>query len=221
MVTGSGPDLGPLREMTAALATTGHNFTMTTVGSSMIGSVDPARHAAGAEATGNGVDLAEVVVNGQIYLRADLGAGLDQQTGITPNAWMTLDPAEITTTNELLVQPDGSDPVDLGGIETGITALQRSDVHHLQGTLDLTRVTGHTLPDPDEVVQAGNAAKSAPFTVTADASGRISQFEVNADGFDPTLSLRVDYSGYGAPHSITPPTGAVAAPAGIYALFNG
>jgi hypothetical protein len=207
--------------MIAPLGTTGHNFTMTTVGSKMTGSVDPPHHAASADASGGGVELTETVVDGRIFLKADLGQALDQQAGITPNAWMTLDPTKIMPTNQLLVQPDGSDPVDLAGIAAGITALQRPDARHLHGTMDLSRITGHTVPDSDEVARAGQAATQVPFTVTADASGRISELRVNADAFDPTLSLLVDFSGYGTPTAIKAPTAAVAAPTGIYALFNG
>ncbi|HEY1485706.1 MAG TPA: hypothetical protein VGF84_06360 [Micromonosporaceae bacterium] len=221
MAEPSGPvDLDPLSAMTTALRTTGHNVTMTTQGSTMVGAVDPAHGAADADAKGFGLDLDEVVVNGQIYVKVDLGASTDQQDGIMPNVWMRLDPKQINAANELLVQPNASGPVDIAGIAAGITELRRDDARHLEGTIDLTKISGHTTPDPDEVTRAGTAATRVPFAVTADANGRITRFQVYAGTFDPGLSLRVDYSGYGSPHAIAAPASSVPAPPSIYALFN-
>jgi hypothetical protein len=106
------------------------------------------------------------------------------------------------------------------GIMTGMTSLHRIDANHLGGTLDLARVTGHTLPDPEEVARAGAAATKAPFTVTADAQGRITDFRVDTKAFDPTLSLDVVFSNYGAGAPIVSPATTVPAPKNVYTLFN-
>jgi hypothetical protein len=213
-------DLGPMAAMTAALSTTGHDTTMTTRSSTTVGAVDPADHTASAVAKGSGAEIDEIVANGKIFVRADLGTELDQEGGISPTVWMRVDPGQIGKTNELLIQPDGSDPVDMAGIMTGITALERVDGHHLHGTIDLTKVSGHTQPDADEVSRDGAAVARVPFTVTADAHGRISMFHVDADSFDPSLSLTVAYTDYGSPSRITPPATSVPAPATVYGLFN-
>jgi hypothetical protein len=215
-----GLDLGPMTAMTAASSTTGHDTTMTTRSSTTVGAVDPADHTASAVAKGSGAEIDEIVANGKIFVRADLGTELDQEGGISPTVWMRVDPGQIGKTNELLIQPDGSDPVDMAGIMTGITALERVDGHHLHGTIDLTKVSGHTQPDADEVSRDGAAVARVPFTVTADAHGRISMFHVDADSFDPSLSLTVAYTDYGSPSRITPPATSVPAPATVYGLFN-
>jgi hypothetical protein len=216
----AGPDLGAMAAMVAALKTTGHNVVMTTKGSSMAGIVNPTANAASAVAKGSGVELDEVVNNGKIFIKADLGATLDTQAGISPNVWMQVDPKKVSQNNELLIQPDASDPVDLTGIMAGVTALQQRDAQHLQGTLDLRKVTGHTLPDPSEVARAGTPATHVPFTVAADSNGRISAFHVDASAFDPALTLDVAYSKYGAPDPVVEPASSVPAPATLYRLFN-
>jgi hypothetical protein len=133
---------------------------------------------------------------------------------------MQLDTAQIAADNQLLVQPDGSDPVDLPGIMTGVTAIHRIDATHLAGTIDLTRITGHTRPDPDEVKKAGAAAKKVPFTITADALGRVTNFTVDANAFDPILSVNVTFSDYGSGAAVTTPPASVPAPQNVYSLFN-
>jgi hypothetical protein len=216
----TGPDIGPMMAMTAALSTTGHDVTMTTKSSTTAGVVDPADHAASAVAKGNGAEIDEIVTGGQIYLKTELGTSLSSQAGISSNVWMTVDPTQIGPDNELLIQPDGSDPVDLAGIMAGITAVRQPDALHLQGTIDLSKVSGYTEPDPDEVSQAGTAATAVPFAVTADTSGRIALFTIDADAFDPGLSVSIGYSNYGSEASIVAPTAPIPAPNGIYSLFN-
>jgi len=215
------PDLAPLESMIAPLATTGHDLLMTTPGSRLTSSVDPSSKTAGAIATSPGISLDQIVAGGRIYLKANLGADLDKEVGITPNAWMTIDPAKINRSNNLLIQPDASDPIDLKGILTGVTALTPAGAHRVNGFLDLTKVTGHTRPDPQEVEKAGAKAKHVPFTAVADAQGRIEKFTVSADAFDPELSLDVAYSKYGAPTPVQVPTAARPAPDAVYTLFNG
>jgi hypothetical protein len=214
-----GPDLSALTTMARALATEPHNVVMTTQGSDVHGSVIPGRKAS-VIAQSSGLEIDEIVDNGQVWVRANLGTDLDSQVGIQPNQWMALDPARIAANNELLIQPDGNDPVDLKGIMTGMTGMQRMDGHHLRGTIDLTKVTGHTLPDPDEVAKAGQEALKVPFTATADPQGRISDFTIDANAFDPALSLHVVYSSYGAADPVVDPTAAIPAPDSLYTVFN-
>ena len=215
------PDISAFTAMTAALATTGHNMQMRTVGSVMVGSVNPAGHTATADVKNGPLEIAEVVSHGDIFVRANLGSDLNNQIGIAPDVWMKLDRSQINAHNELLIQPDASDPVDMAGISAGITSIQQTDPTHLTGTLDLTKVTGHTTPDPSEVAKAGPPATAVPFTARADANGRISEFTVTADAFDPALSLEVTYTDYGSPDPITAPTSSVPAPPSVYSAFNG
>jgi len=214
------PDFSPLLAMTSALKTTGHDVSLSTQGSTMTGSVDPADDKASAVAKSSGLEIDEIVANGNVYIKANLGTDLDTQAGISPDVWMQLDPSQVQPDNQLLVQPDGTDPVDMPGIMTGITDLKQTAPQNIEGTIDLTQITGHTLPDPDEVTQAGPAATHVPFTVRADPSGRIAEFQVYADSFDPALSLDVSYSNYGAQSAINAPASSIPAPATLYSLFN-
>ncbi len=210
----------PYVAMTAALTEIGHNTQMRAIGSTMNCSVDPANNTAMAAIKDGPIAIDEIVSHDKIYVRAQLGSDYDAQLGITDGVWMTMDPTQIKPDNQLLVQPDASDPVDLPGISAGITSIRQVDKAHLAGIIDLTKVTGHTLPDPDEVAKAGAAATSVPFAMRADASGRISEFSVAADGFDPALSLDVLYTDYGSPSTITPPSSTVSAPVSLYGIFN-
>ena len=214
------PDLGPLNAMTAALASTPHKIVMSTPGSSTTGAVDPAHHAARAVATTAEFEIDEVVSGGMVDVKANLGTETNGQLGITPTVWMKLDTSKLSPDNALLIQPDGTDLVDLAGIENGMTSLHAVDARHLTGTIDLTQVTGHTVPNPQEVLQAGTPATRAPFRVTADAQGRISEFTVDTSSFDPALGLDVRYSDYGAPEQVVLPGSSAPAPASIYQIFG-
>jgi hypothetical protein len=216
-----GPDLGALNAMTQALATTSHDVVMRTKTSSVTGSVHPTTKAAAAVAKARGLQIDEVVQKGSVWIRANLGATLNNEVGISPHAWMRLDPDRISKANQLLLQPDGSDPVDMHGIMTGITSLQQVNAQHLRGVIDLTKVTGHTVPDPDELTKAGKPATHVPFTVTADTDGRITDFAVDANAFDAILSLDVAYSAYGAGTPVVAPPTSVPAPQTLYGVFNG
>jgi hypothetical protein len=215
-----GTDLAALTAMASALGTTGHNVMMRTEASTMKGAVDPAHKTSMATVSNGTISIDEIVSNGKVFVRANFGPNIDSQLGIAPDAWMMMDPARIMPNNALLIQPNGTEPVDLAGISTGITSLTRTDPQHLKGTIDLTKVTGHTVPNPDEVSKAGLKATSVPFTVRADSSGRISELAVTADAFDPALSLDVLYTDYGSPTAISVPTGSTPAPDNMYSVFN-
>ena len=214
------PNITAASAMIAALTSTSHDVTMKTSSSMVRGSVDPASGTAHAVATSSGLEISEVVSRGKVFVEANLGKDFNEEVGIKPGTWMRLNPAQISSDNELLVQPDGSDPVDMPGIMSAVTAIHQVDATHLAGTLDLTRITGHTKPDPDQVKKAGAAAKKVPFTITADALGRVTNFHVNANAFDPILSVDVTYSHYGSGAATATPPASVTAPENVYSLFN-
>jgi hypothetical protein len=216
----TGPDLAPLTDMTKALSTTAHNVMMKTQGSAMTGSVMPEQHLTQATAKASGLEIGEIVDHGDIYLQVDLGTELNSEIGVPPTTWMKLDPAKIHAQNELLIQADGADPVDLAGIMKGITTLRQAGPDHVAGTLNLTKVHGHTVPDSTQVSKAGPAANSVPFSASADAKGRITVFHVDTTAFDPTLSLDVRYTSYGDAAPISPPPASIPAPDSVYAVFN-
>ncbi len=216
----TGPNLSAASTMISALTNTSHDVTMKTSTSMVRGSVNPADGTAHAVATSSGLEISEVVARGKVFVEANLGSDLNKEVGIKPGTWMHLNTAQISSDNELLVQPDGSDPVDMPGIMTAVTSIHQVDATHLAGTLDFTRITGHTRPDPDEVKKAGAAAKKVPFTITADALGRVTNFHVNANAFDPILSVDVTYSHYGSGAAVATPPASVPAPQNVYSLFN-
>jgi hypothetical protein len=213
-------DVTDLTAAIAPLKTTSHDVVMTTHDSRLKGSVDPARHAASLVATAGDLELDEVVDNGQVWLKMDLGASTNSQLGISKDQWMKLDPGKLNTDNNLPIRVNGSDPIDMPGIVAGVTSVTRVDPTHLKGVVDLTKVTGHNTPDPDEVKQAGDAAKAAAYTVATDTDGRITSFRVDTRSFDPALSVDIGYSRYGAASAITDPSTSVPAPDGVYSVFN-
>lgn len=217
---GSPADVADLAVAIAPLKTASHDVVMTTHDSRLKGSVDPSRHAASLVATAGDLELDEVVDNGQVWLKMDLGADTNSQLGISKDQWMKLDTSKLKTDSNLPIQVNGSDPIDMPGIIGGVTSVTRVDANHLKGVLDLTKMTGHNTPDPDEVKQAGDAAKAAAFTVATDAQGRITNFRVDTRSFDPALTVDIGYSRYGAASAITAPSTSVPAPDSVYTVFN-
>ena len=133
---------------------------------------------------------------------------------------MTIDPAKLSATNHLPIQADASDPIDMPGILASVADVNRVNDTTFKGTLDLTQVSGHNQPDPDQVARAGDAAKQTPFTATNDASGRITNLTVDTSGFDAGLGVTIDYSDYGAGTPIADPAANSAAPDSVYSVFN-
>jgi hypothetical protein len=213
-------DQADLLDTLNALTTTSHNVVMTTNTSTIKGSVDPARKAASIVATSGDLEVDEVVDDGQVWLKMDLGKDANSQLGITGDQWMRLEPAKLTANNNLPIQSDASDPIDMKGIFAAAADVKRINDTTFSGTLDLTAITGHNTPDPDEVAQAGAAATKTPFTVTTDDQGRISNLTVDTSGFDPDLGVRVDYSDYGAGTPVTDPASTSEAPDSVYTVFN-
>jgi len=213
-------DEADLRDTISALTTTSHNVAMTTPISTIKGSVDPAAKAAAIVATSGDLEVDEVVDDGQVWLKMDLGKDANSQLGISGNDWMALDPQKLSANNNLPIHADASDPIDMAGILAGVADAKRVDDTTFTGHLDLTKVSGHNTPDPDEVAQAGAAATATPFTVTTDDQGRILRFTVDTSGFDPGLGVAVDYSDYGAADPISDPASSSPAPDSVYSVFN-
>ncbi len=215
-----GGDRADLLGTLGALGTTSHDVVMTTSDSTIKGSVDPEARAASIAATSGDLEVDEVVHNGHVWLRMDLGRDANSQLGIIGGQWMSMDPAKMSATNHLPIQPDASDPIDMRGIFAGIVDVTHAHPTTFTGTLDLTKVAGRNAPDPDEVARAGEAATRTPFTVTTDDQGRIATLSVDTSAFDPALGVTVAYSGYGNATPITDPTGDVPAPDSVYSVFN-
>lgn len=213
--------MAALRATVAQLGDTGHNVTMKTIGAVTTGSVDAAGGNTSISINQDAsTEFDELVTGGKVYVRLNLDPASNDQLGVDPDKWMTLDPRKLPAHNLLPLQPDASDPVDMPGILDGVTAVRRVDASNYVGTIDLTKVRGHNQPDAGEVAAAGKPATRAPFTLTTDGQGRIVQFSVDASGFDATLSLDVNYTNYGTQDTVTAPASSVPAPPGVYALFK-
>lgn len=218
--SGGSSDVAALAKAIAPLATTGHDLVMTTRDSRLAGSVDPGARAARVAVAAGEIKLDEIVDDGRVWLKMDLGVEGNTQFGIRPGRWMRLDPRTLATDNNLPIRLSAADPIDMPGILRGVTTVTRPSANRFTGAIDLTKVTGHNRPDPDSVAKAGNLAKSAPYTLTTDMRGRVTSFAVDTLAFDPGLSIQVAYSRYGDPSAITGPAGAIRAPRSVYAIVD-
>lgn len=203
----------------APLETLSHKVQMTTSRSKIQAAVDPPGGAGMLTDQEGSSQFAETVLGGQVWLKLDIDPNTNKQLGITPNTWMSLDPTKLPKNNALPIPPDASDPVDMPGILSGFNSVQQDSASQLSGTLDLTRITGRDRPDPNEVRQAGAAAKKVPYTLTIDGQHRISEFNADASGFDPGLSADIKYSSWGADPNIKAPSSPVPAPDALYTVL--
>jgi hypothetical protein len=105
------------------------------------------------------------------------------------------------------------------GILSGVNSVQQDSANQLSGTIDLTKISGRDKPDPNEVRQAGAAAKKVPYTMTLDGQHRISEFNADASGFDPGLSADIKYSSWGADPNVKAPSSSVPAPDALYTVL--
>lgn len=208
-----------LTRSVAALETLSHKVHMTTSRSTIQAAVDPPGGAGMLIDQEGSSQFAETVLGGQVWLKLNIDPNTNKQLGVTPNTWMSLDLTKLPKNNALPIPPDASDPLDLPGILSGVTSVQQDSANQLSGTLDLTNITGRDRPDPNEVRQAGPAAKKVPFTMTLDGQHRVSEFNVDASGFDPGLSADIKYSSWGANPNVKAPTSSVPAPDSLYTVL--
>ena len=208
-----------LTHSVAALETLSHKVQMKTSRSTIQASVDPPGGTGMLTDQEGSSQFAETVLHGQVWLKLDIDPNTNKQLGVTPNTWMSLDLTKLPKNNALPIPPDASDPVDMPGILTGVNSVQQDSANQLSGTIDLTKISGRDKPDPNEVNQAGAAAKKVPYTMTLDGQHRISEFNADASGFDPGLSADIKYSSWGADPNVKAPTSSVPAPDALYTVL--
>jgi hypothetical protein len=208
-----------LTQSVAALNALSHKVEMTTSRSKIRAAVDPPGGAGMLTDQEGASQFAETVLGGQVWLKLNIDPNTNKQLGITPNTWMSLDSAKLPKNNALPIPPDASDPVDMPGILSGVNSVQRDSANQLSGTLDLTKISGRDRPDPNEVRQAGAAAKKVPYTMLLDGQHRISEFNADASGFDPGLSADIKYSSWGADPNVKAPSPTVPAPDALYTVL--
>ena len=68
----------------------------------------------------------------------------------------------------------------------------------------------------------GDKAKAVPATITLDDKGRLAALTIDLSAVDPTATIKVTYSDFGAPVTIDPPakSDVVEAPKNVYDMFN-
>lgn len=147
---------------------------------------------------------------------------VNTELGISAEQWIAASPAKLTAGPGAKFDVASRDPLDLGKLFDGVTAVWRSDPTHLAGTVDYTRSHGVSAPDADELSEGGKAAASTPFTATLDGDGRLQTVSIDADGYNPDLTRTIALSDYGsAPAPARPAkSSVVAATPTVYQLFN-
>jgi hypothetical protein len=217
--------------LTAAIAqlkSAGFNFTQTqgdpAAGSGIKGpgSYDPSTKSAkevqkGSE-EGIKVELDATAVNGKLWLKLDAGA-INQQLKLPTGKWMLTNPAKVDAGSSPFDFSGSSDVLDIAGLMTSVSNVTLSG-STLSGTVDLTAATGDNTPDSDDVSSAGAAAKTAPFSATLDAQGRLTA--LNVDVASKALAEAFTFADYGSPSTIGAPAAAtvVTAPAALYSFLN-
>ena len=147
---------------------------------------------------------------------------VNAELGISAEQWIAASPAKLTVGAGAKFDVASRDPLDLGSLFDGVSAVWRSDPTHLAGIVDYTRSHGVTAPDADELSEAGKAAASTPFTATLDGDGRLLTVTIDADAYNPDLTRTITMSDYGAvPAPVRPASSSVvAATPTVYQLFN-
>ncbi len=173
-------------------------------------------------ADGMPASIDAVLVSPDIWIKVDLGAAANQQYGIPPKSWMKVDASKISKGKALPFDlANLGDALDLGGLLAGVTA-HRSDTHTLTGTIDLTRATGVSAPDPAAVARAGDRARAVPFQATVDDQGRLTRITVDGGSADPNLAVRISFSDYGTSADVSRPNDNEIAPTpdSVYQLLT-
>ncbi len=206
---GLAPRDAVLASVTQLTATT-YRFALKGAALSGQGQADPAAKqlAATVTATAEGFPMTVdvVVIGADGYAKADLG-GHNQELGI-PTGWMHLDASKLNRGSALGLGPGGTDPGDTAGLFAGLGDVRRVDATHYTATIDLTKATG-TWVDRDTVTRLGEKAKAVPATVTLDGQGRLAEVRVDLSSVQAGLVESATYSDYGAPVTITKPSGPI------------
>lgn len=212
-----------LARAVAGLGTAKYALTITIGPQKATGTVDGPAHSAqiNLTATAEGITFTydAVAVGSDVWVRLDLGAATNRQLGIAPARWMHVDVAKVTKPDALPLNVASADLLGIGGITQAFAGLVRTDATHLTGTVDLTRITGQLAPSADDLAKVKDKVGAVPVAVTLDAQGRLTELKIDAAAIDPALTHDLTFN-YDAPHPITKPTGAVEAPAKVYAFLN-
>ncbi|MGI5239616.1 hypothetical protein [Dactylosporangium sp. CA-139066] len=199
-------------------------FTVKQAGMSGGGRVDAKAKAASVEMSGKvegtTISLAYIVIAPDVWLKADLGAAGNKQLGITKTKWMHLDPAKVEDKTQLPIDTDGNPAIGTAGMLQGAADVKQADATHFSGVVDVTAADSLVAPDEQLLKKVGDKAKAVPFTATVDDQGRLTALKLDGSAIDPGLTIDLVFSGFDAVKPITKPSGAINAPASLYAMFT-
>jgi hypothetical protein len=166
---------------------------------------------------GTMIHVDSIFINDDAWFKVDFSS-FNAHFGIDPTKWMK---ADLSKLGHRTGPPDltGADVMDTHELFTTVVSVTRADDTHLSGTVDLTAAKAD-VSDPQTMAAAGPAAKAAPFTVTLDDQGRITDVHYTIPG--TKSDFQAHYSNYGSPSPIQPPdpTGVIPMPASVYAAIN-
>jgi hypothetical protein len=208
---------------TKVLAQTTYKYTLSSDGLAGTGLADPAAAKTSLSVSGeqSGVHMSMdfIIIGTDMWVKMDLGAA-NKAAGI-PTKFMHIDQAKLKDKSAFGVSTGDSDPGESAKLLQGIVDAQRVDATHYTATLDLTKVTASSV-DQKLLDKLGDKAKAVPATITLDNQGRLVGLTVDLSSVDPSATIKVTYSDFGAPVTINPPakSNVVEAPENVYNIFN-
>ena len=206
------------------LTETTYKYTLSSDGLDGTGAADPVAKKASmsvkGDKEGQRVSLDFILVGANMWIKMDLGAAANKTIGI-PNKFMHIDQAKLKDKSAFGFGTDGTDPAESVKLLKGLVEVQRVDAQHYTATLDLTQTTASSV-DKEKLDKLGDKAKAVPATITLDDQGRLSAVTIDLSAVDPSATIKVTYSDFGAPLTINPPakSNTVEAPKNVYNMFN-
>jgi hypothetical protein len=210
-----------LTKATSQLGTTSFKMTATSgSGFKLTGAVDPAQSAGTAELSASGPNAElniKTLLSGQdLYL---------QVPGFTKaGTWTHVDVARLPEGANVGLRPGQLDPVNTSKLLSSATDVRSTGPNAYAGTLDLTKAVGLAGVSQVTIDESGAQAQRVPFTATTDDQGRLSELtiEIPAVNGQAAQPLKVLYSDYGAPVTVTKPSAAeiTEAPDSLYSSLG-
>lgn len=206
-----------------SLATQTYKFSVQADGLTGTGSADGANdrmHAAFSGQEQNvSVAMDIIVVNFDVYLKIAPGP-LATALGVPSNKYVHIDATKLGDNSTLPIFP-GRGPLDAAGLMASMV-VQTTDGKSFSGTVDLTKATGDDAPASALLEEAGDKAKSVPFTATLDNQGRMTHLKIDGSAIDPQLVWDATYSDFGTAAAVTPPDSSqvVEAPDAVMKMFQ-
>jgi hypothetical protein len=225
------PSVPPPKEAVLAsvgtLTLTSYEVTAKVGDSTYSGVVDPATKSASMSVAGtvegDQVKMDLVATAAGVWLKIDLGASANQEFGVKPSKWMSVDVAKVHGGIGLPFDvASKTDVLDMPDLLAGVVDARRVDATHYTGTMDLAKTGGVVAPSTDDLEKLGDKASSIPFTAILDSQYRLTKLTVDTTAADPLLATDLTFSNFGAAQRITKPIAAetIAMPAKVYTLFN-